>query len=465
MARSAPKAELQAIVDAVIANPHGVGVGDIEAALPEAVARRTLQHRLGSLVASGHIVREGDGRWTKYHPGLYRMPVVREEAAIAEAPRRYEHMRFSDAAVDARRYVRQPLTARAPVAYDRGFLDNYRPNQSFFLDERDRSRLASVGASPYAEGPAGAFAEEIRDRLLVDLSWNSSRLEGNAYSLLETQRLVEFGAEAEGRTTPEARMILNHKDAAAFLVAEAAHIGFDRPTIFTLHALLAKDLLDDPQSPGRLRRRPVGIGRSAFHPLEAPQLIEECFATLLDRAEAIEDPFEQALFALAQIPYLQPFDDVNKRVSRLAANIPLIKANLAPLSFIDVPAGVYMEAMLGVYELRRVELLRDVFIHAYECSARRYEIVQQTIGEPDVFRERHGAALHEVVRSVVRGKLDRPTALAHVAACAERRMKPEDRERFRQTAEQELLSLHEYNFVAYRLSLPEFEAWREVWDG
>ena len=105
----------------------------------------------------------------------------------------------------------------------------------------------------------------------------------------------------------------------------------------------------------------MGIEGSVFHPLEVPQLIEECFDEILAKASLIGDPFEQALFALVQIPYLQPFDDVNKRVSRVAANIPLIRANLAPLSFEEVPRELYTEAILGVYELKRTELLRDLF--------------------------------------------------------------------------------------------------------
>ncbi len=85
-----------------------------------------------------------------------------------------------------------------------------------------------------------------------------------------------------------------------------------------------------------------------FHPLEVPQQIEECFDQILATASAITDPFEQAFFAMVQFPYLQPFDDVNKRVSRLAANIPFIKNNLTPLSFEGVPRKVYTDAVLGV---------------------------------------------------------------------------------------------------------------------
>jgi Fic family protein len=139
-----------------------------------------------------------------------------------------------------------------------------------------------------------------------------------------------------------------------------------RYTVLNLHGLLANNLLADPTAVGRLRHIVVGIDGSTFHPLEIPRLIEECFDQLLATAAAIEDPYEQAFFVMVQLPYLQPFDDVNKRVSRLAANIPLIKANLVPLSFTDVPSDLYTQAMLGVYEMNDPALLHDVFLWAYE---------------------------------------------------------------------------------------------------
>ena len=231
-------------------------------------------------------------------------------------------------------------------------------------------------------------------------------------------------------------MIVNHKDAIEFLVNEAEAIGFNRYTILNLHGILAQNLLPDPGAPGRLRRMGVGIGKSTFHPLELPQLIEECFNRLLDTAAAIQDPFEQALFAMVQLPYLQPFDDVNKRVSRLSANIPFIKRNLSPLSFIDVPRALYIEALLGVYELNKIDMLRDVFIWAYERSAARYAAVRQSLGEPDPFRFKHKAALRQIVGEVVRGRMDRKAAAAYAAAWVEKNDIPEsEREKFRDMAE------------------------------
>jgi Fic family protein len=162
---------------------------------------------------------------------------------------------------------------------------------------------------------------------LVDLSWNASRLEGNTYSLLDTERLLELGEAAEGKDAFEAQMILNHKAAIELLVEQAAEVGFNRYTILHLHALLSDNLLPDPQACGRLRAMPVGIAQTVYHPLAVPQLIEECFQHMLDTAAAIADPFEQAFFVMVHVPYLQPFEDANKRVSRLAAHIPLIRHN------------------------------------------------------------------------------------------------------------------------------------------
>jgi Fic family protein len=371
---------------------------------------------------------------------------------------------LSKPALEIQKYVGKPLRARKPVGYQRAFLEAYRPNDTAYLSAKERAHLRKIGTPSSGEQPAGTYAKQILNRLLIDLSWNSSRLEGNTYSLLDTKRLIDFGEVAEGKQQLDAQMILNHKDAIEFLVGSAEEIGLNRHTILNLHALLANNLLADPDATGRLRRIAVGIEKSAFHPLEVPQLIEECFGQILATAEAIEDPFEQALFVMAQLPYLQPFDDVNKRVSRLAANIPLIKSNLTPLSFTDVPVKTYTEAMLGVYELNRIDLLKDVFIWAYERSASRYAAVRQSLGEPDPFRLKHRARLREIVRTVVRERLDKRAAFARIAVWAGRTMEAEEQDRFREVAENEVLGLHEGNFARYQIRPSQFEAWRDAWN-
>jgi len=247
-------------------------------------------------------------------------------------------------------------------------------------------------------------------------------------------------------------------------VGSAEEIGFNRHTILNLHALLANNLLADPEATGRLRWIAVGIEKSAFHPLEMPQMIEEYFDQILATAEAIEDPFEQAFFVMVQLPYLQPFDDVNKRVSRLAANIPLIKTNLTPLSFTDVPAKTYTEAMLGVYEINRIELLKDVFVWAYKRSASRYAAVRQSLGEPDPFRLKHRTAMRDIVQTIVLERLDKKAAFARIAAWADQNIEAGDQDQFRQVAENEVLGLHEGNFARYQIRPSQFSEWQEVWN-
>jgi hypothetical protein len=247
------------------------------------------------------------------------------------------------------------------------------------------------------------------------------------------------------------------------LVDQADEIGFNRYTILNLHALLADNLLADPQAGGRLRRIPVGIDGTVYHPLEVPQLIDECFTTILDTAAAITDPFEQAFFGLVHLAYLQGFEDVNKRVSRLAANIPLIRANLCPLSFVDVPERAYLDGVLGIYELNRVELLRDVFVWAYGRSSARYSAVRQSLGEPDPFRLRYRALVAELVATVIRDGMDKRAATALVRQRAAAQVPPADQARFLEVAETEIMSLHEGNIARYRLRPAEYEAWRKGW--
>jgi hypothetical protein len=458
--------DLAAIEVIVRTHPKGISVAEIAYALKPPVPRRTLQYRLKSLVEAGRIAVEGEGRGAKYRmPPAAKAPAVAVDKALAapEAAAEEEAVPLSPASKEIRRYLSQPLTARKPVGYNHEFLESYRSNETFYLSEAQRTHLAQVGKPNFADQAAGTYAKQILNRLLIDLSWNSSRLEGNTYSLLDTKRLIELGEAAEGRDHLEAQMIVNHKDAIEFLVNDAEDIGFNRYTILNLHGILAQNLLPDPSAPGRLRRIGVGIERSTFHPLELPQLIEERFNQLLEKATALQDPSEQALFVMVQLPYLQPFDDVNKRVSRLSANIPFIKRNLSPLSFIDVPRTLYTDAILGVYELNQVDLFRDVFLWAYERSAARYAAVQQSLGEPDPFRFKHKPALRQIVGDVVRGRMDRKAAAAYIASWVAKNLPEADREKFRDMAESELLSLHEGNFARYQIRPSEFAAWQPLW--
>ena len=464
MPKRIPEQELDAILTVVAAHPEGVQVSAIREGLPYELPPRMLQRRLALLVEQKRLIAEGQRKGRRY-----RVPVsitgkgnLVAGSAIVEA-RGEVYVPVSPEAEAVKQAIRAPIQKRRPVGYQRAFLDDYRPNVNYYLPAETRQRLLDMGRPPDGERPAGTYARTIYNRLLVDLSWNSSRLEGNTYSLLETERLLEQGEAAEGKDALEAQMILNHKAAIELLVDQADEIGFNRYTILNLHALLADNLLADPQAGGRLRRIPVGIDGTVYHPLEVPQLIEECFEKILDTATAITHPFEQAFFALVHLAYLQGFEDVNKRVSRLAANIPLIRGNLCPLPFVDVPARAYIDGVLAIYELNRVELLRDVFVWAYERSSARYSAVRQSLGEPDPFRLRYRALVAELVAAVVRAGMGKKAATALARQRAAEQVSPADQARFVELVETEIMSLHEGNIARYRLRPAEYQAWRQGW--
>lgn len=457
MAPSVLSSTHNAVLKAVAQSAAGANIEQIEAQLPQPPTRRTLQRWLNVLVGQGRLRKEGQARSTRYLLPVQAAP----EAADAAPGDVFFPLSDEARAIDIA--VRQPVQHRTPVGYRRSFLDSYRPNTTFYLHAALRAELQALGQVAAHNEPAGTYARSIANRLLIDLSWNSSRLEGNTYSLLETERLLSAGDAAEGKGALEAQMILNHKAAIEFLMDCTPDMGFNRYTLLNLHALLSDNLLPDPTASGRLRTVAVGIGQAVFLPLEGPQLIAECFAQVLDTAAAIQDPLEQAFFAMVHLPYLQPFEDVNKRVSRLAANIPLIQHNLCPLSFVDVPPAAYISAMLGVYELNRIELLRDVFAWAYKRSCARYSAVRQSLGEPDPFRLRYRALIFDTVAEVVRAAMNKQRAIAFVARQARQHLPPADQHRFVEVAETELMSLHEGNMARYRLRPSEFEAWRQGW--
>ena len=455
MSKLIPETELRAIETVIRGQPEPLSAREIASRLTSAPSHRTLQFRLKRLVEKGRLVKHGARSHTKYSlPPQVAGPVPAETTIpLSEQSSRLAAL------------VERSPRFRTPVGYDRQFLDSYQPNSRAYLELGSRIELGETGRPKAGAHPAGTFATRILQRLLIDLSWNSSRLEGNTYSLLETQRLIELGAAAEGRNAFETQMILNHKEAIRFLVEGIDEIGFNRYTICNLHAILSSNLLPDERAAGRLRSIPVGIEGSVFHPLEVPQLIEECFDLLLGKAEAIRDPFEQAFFLMVQLPYLQPFDDVNKRVSRLAANLSLIRANLSPISFVDVPRSLYTRALLAVYELKDVSLLRDVFLWAYTRSAARYAAVRQSLGEPDPMRLRYRDDLRELVSQIVRMRMNRGSAIHHIQRWTEERIAPEMRERFFQAVESDLIALNSNNVARFRVRLSEFEAWWQVWNG
>lgn len=485
MVKQVSAEELQQIISIIERYANGVGLDALFKELSFqslAISQRTLKRRLVSLIEQGRVERFGDGRATRYRVPIIQKALENRESSIAEAveasipaspegkllPIAWDTFYGMEATISAspegewiRAQVRQPLTMRKPVGYRQTFLDAYRPNETQYLSNELRQHLHKIGRSPDANQPAGTYARHIYQRLLIDLSWNSSRLEGNTYSRLDTERLIAEGQVAQGKATQETQMILNHKEAIELLVSNAEIIGFNSYTILNLHALLANNLLSNQAAGGRLRQIQVDISGTVYLPLSVPQQVEEYFQQILETTNAIHDPFEQAFFVMVHLPYLQPFEDVNKRVSRLAANIPLIKYNYAPLSFIDVPKRSYIDALLGIYELNRIELLRDVFVWAYERSCARYLAVRESLGEPDPFRLRHRQALGIAVNHIVKNALSKDNIQLYLEQSIIDSVKPVERTQFLELVLSELNSLHQGNIARYRLTPNEYDRWQQ----
>jgi len=349
-----------------------------------------------------------------------------------------------------RAHLQTPYNRRPPVTYRKDFLDAYVPGKTYYLPEADRARLLEAGRPAGGPIAAGTYARRILEQLLVDLSWASSRMEGNTYDILQTERLIRFGEEAAGKDRKEALMILNHKEAIQYVVDNLDDITLRRADLFAIHALLSDGLLGDPGMAGRLRVGAVGISHSSYRPLDDAVTIPEEFDILIAKAAEITDPFEQSFFLLVHIPYLQAFVDINKRTSRVASNVPLLKADLAPMSFLTMDDANYIDGLIGIYELNNVALLREVYIDSYLASAEKYRVLRAEVETP----EKAALAYREFVREAVRRSVlefkafraDEILAMATAAGIPE-----DDRNAVVAYVGEQVRGLHEGNVIRYRL--------------
>ena len=163
---------------------------------------------------------------------------------------------------------------------------------------------------------------------------------------------------------------------------------------------------------------------------------------------------------MVHLPYLQPFADINKRTSRLAANLPLFRANLCPLTFLDVPEQAYSRATLGVYEMTRVELLRDLYVWAYERSTQEYLAIKQDLAEPDPLR----LAWRDFIKQAIREVITQPRVdpLSCVQRAVEERVPEDEKAAVQALSVEELRRLHEGVLARYGLQPSEFTAWKAV---
>ena len=223
-------------------------LADIQEATSNAYSDRSIRRWLKELIEAGQICKLGEKRNAHYQAVL--------------------------STVEAIHYIEQPLFEREPVAYNVQWLDDYTPNKTFYLPADIRQQLHNYGSRAGEQETAGTYARRIYNRLLIDLSYNSSRLEGNTYSLLETERLLLDGTSAEGKLSEEHVMILNHKEAIRYLVDNAPRLTISTEVIGTLHYLLSEGLVASRYA-GSPRDHGVRISASSYIPLENPTLLEQ----------------------------------------------------------------------------------------------------------------------------------------------------------------------------------------------
>lgn len=207
------------------------------------------------------------------------------------------------------------------------------------------------------------------ERLAIDLSWKSSQIEGNTYSLLETERLLKEKEEAAGKSKDDAIMLLNHKAALDFIIAHPTYVKrLSIPDIEDIHSILVKDLDIDRN----IRRSKVGISGTNYKPLDNEFQIREALQELCELVNNEENVFGKALFVLVLISYIQAFADGNKRTARIISNAILMNNNYCPISFRTVDSIQYKKAMLIFYEQNNISAFKKIFIEQFEFAVKTY---------------------------------------------------------------------------------------------
>lgn len=405
----------------------------------------TVKRMLERLLSANKLAKQGRARATRYALAVQAgMPSGADTLAPAVAG-----PQWSERSVQLQQRLTAPLGTREPVTYQRGFVEDYQPNASAWLPAKLSEELAQLGRM-HGQQPAGTYARGVLEQLLIDLSWSSSRLEGNTYSLLATEELFKSGV-SDGNA--DAVMLLNHKSAIEFLIDAVPTYGLSMGLVRNLHSVLMRDLLPDVDDLGTIRTKVVNISDTVYVPCQVPTVLEEMLESIISKARLIKNPIEAAFFLWLNIAYLQPFADGNKRVSRLAANIPLMLYNLAPLSFLDVYPQDYAQAVLGVYEFRDFSIAADLFDWTYRRSLKKYTVILESMGTPDPVRLRYRELLNVAVGLVVRDKNTLQATLALLD------LTEASAPGFQALLTDELKNLEVFNCARYRLTMTQTESW------
>ena len=429
--------------------PEPVSLPDLVMKLHDEYSDRTVRRWLHVLIMEGLVRKLGHTKNAKYQ-------AVKENAIGAELSSGC-FGRESLAVIDL---IRRPIYERQPVAYNDQWFDSYEPNINFYIPKTLRDELLKAGKRAENHDPAGTYAHQIFNRLLIDLSYNSSRLEGNTYSLLDTERLLFQGTSAEGKLDEEKVMILNHKEAIRYLVDNAQRLMVSKETICTIHYLLADGLVE-PKYAGKVRDHGVRIGGSTYAPFEDPQRLRIQLERVAKKAFLIQDPFEQSLFLLAHISYLQVFADVNKRTARLSANIPLISKNLVPLSCNDVGRGDYTSAMIAIYELQDIHPLVDLYVYSYLRTCTAYDSTVKAIGFDEV-RVRYRQQRRMLIRQIILQRMAGEQLNQYIQLETDKMIQEDTRQSFKEDVLEDLTQMDLSHLAGLGIDPEQLDAWLKI---
>lgn len=302
--------------------------------------------------------------------------LVKNEDIVVEGKSRATRYRLSNRAhllmpLNLDTYFSQDVDERiVQTSFNFDLIREQMPGVSLFSsEERVHLRnLQRIFRQHIAEMTPNEYNKEM-ERLGIDLSWKSSQIEGNTYSLLETERLLRESKTANGKTQEEATMLLNHKYALRFILDNPDYLQeLTVRHIEDIHSLLTKGLSVDKG----IRHRRVGITGTNYHPLDNEFQIREAMHDTCDLINSKEDVFEKALLALVLLSYIQAFSDGNKRTARITSNAVLIANGYCPLSFRSVDSIDYKKAMLIFYEQNNLYAFKQIFIEQFEFAVREY---------------------------------------------------------------------------------------------
>lgn len=318
--------------------------------LGESFSYATLKRILTGLITDNYLLSTGQGKGTKY---------LLSPAWELICP------------VDIESYYEKEIDERQIIEnFNLEVITNVLMKfNSFTVNELEKLELLQKEYKKnIAELSESEYNKEL-ERLAIDLSWKSSQIEGNTYTLLETERLLKEKETASGKTKEEAVMLLNHKDALDFIIEHKDYLcPLTVSKIEDIHSILTKELAVERN----LRKRRVGISGTNYKPLDNEFLILEALENTCDVINKKENVFEKALLALVLISYIQPFMDGNKRTARIVSNAILMNNDYCPLSFRTVDSIDYKKAMLLFYEQNNISSFKQIFINQFAFAVKTY---------------------------------------------------------------------------------------------